>query len=157
VPSLTSAQVPNVKLRPAQQRLTPRPSNEDCWAQETQLGSDDAILVDRCPRPFKGLVICATGIPDKVRQHDSYPAYGLTIFQAHTVQASCRTRCNTDARVYGSCNAPCCRRSWRAQVQCAVSTSSCKTDFAHCILVRRGTQSTYREAHLDYRELSGLA
>jgi DNA replication regulator DPB11 len=33
-----------------------------CWAQETQ---DDAML-DTCPRPFKGVVLCATGIQDKV-------------------------------------------------------------------------------------------
>lgn len=64
---LTREQVPNVKLRPAEQGSIPRPTFDDCWAQETQLGSDDTILLDRCPRPFKGLVICATGIPDKVR------------------------------------------------------------------------------------------
>ena len=63
----TRAQVPNVKLRPAEKGTVPRPTFEDCWAQETQLGSDDTMLLDRCPRPFKGIVICATGIPDKVR------------------------------------------------------------------------------------------
>jgi DNA replication regulator DPB11 len=65
--NLTRVQVPNVKLRPAEKGTMPRPTFEDCWAQETQLGSDDTMLLDRCPRPFKGLVICATGIPDKVR------------------------------------------------------------------------------------------
>lgn len=67
--TLTREQVPNVKLRPAEKGVS-RPTFDDCWAQETQLGSDDTMLLDRCPRPFKGLVICATGIPDKVK--DTY-------------------------------------------------------------------------------------
>lgn len=39
-----------------------------CWAQETQ---DDATL-DTCPRPFKGVILCATGIQDKVRYCTGY-------------------------------------------------------------------------------------
>jgi len=39
-----------------------------CWAQETQ---DDAML-DTCPRPFKGVVLCGTGIQDKARYYTSY-------------------------------------------------------------------------------------
>ena len=36
--------------------------------QETQpLGSDDAPMTDTCPRPFAGMVFCATGTLDKVR------------------------------------------------------------------------------------------
>ncbi|PFH51104.1 hypothetical protein AMATHDRAFT_80477 [Amanita thiersii Skay4041] len=63
-----SHKVPNVKLRPAQPTptaTTSRPIPEDesmCWAQETQ----EASLVDPCPRPFKGVSVCATGIPDKL-------------------------------------------------------------------------------------------
>src|SRR5260221_1303578 len=112
---LTRAQVPNVKLRPAEKGSIPRPTIEDCLAQETQLGGDDTMLLDRCPRPFKGLVICATGIPDKVRStHGCNCHVGLTAFQADIVQASCRTWRNTYTRVYGSSNAPHCRRAWRA-------------------------------------------
>ena len=33
-----------------------------CWAQETQ----ETAALDTCPRPFKGVALCATGIQDKV-------------------------------------------------------------------------------------------
>ncbi|KAF9048823.1 hypothetical protein BJ165DRAFT_1580170 [Panaeolus papilionaceus] len=40
-------------------------ATECLWAEETQPGSDDMALVDSCPRPFKNVVICATGVTDK--------------------------------------------------------------------------------------------
>ena len=52
-------------LRPAEKGVFSRPLEESCWAADTQAGSDDTILLDLCPRPFKGIVICATGVPDK--------------------------------------------------------------------------------------------
>ncbi|CAA7267493.1 unnamed protein product [Cyclocybe aegerita] len=63
-----SHKVPNVKLRPAEKGSMSRPGEEDvstCWAQDTQFGSDDTTFHDPCPRPFKGIVICATGVEDK--------------------------------------------------------------------------------------------
>ncbi|KAF8193425.1 hypothetical protein BJ912DRAFT_241190 [Pholiota molesta] len=60
-----SNKVPNVKLRPADKGAYSRPIVESCWAQDTQLDSDDATLYDACPRPMKGIAICATGVPDK--------------------------------------------------------------------------------------------
>lgn len=67
-------QVPNVKLRPAQASSSSLSSSRlrvqhDSWVQdsdeikepETQAG------VDTCPRPFKGVILCATGVVDKVR------------------------------------------------------------------------------------------
>ncbi|KAF8920607.1 hypothetical protein CPB85DRAFT_1272057 [Mucidula mucida] len=66
-----SAKVPGVKLRPAQpqastSKIASEPHvNERLWAEETQLGSEDSTYIDTCPRPFRDLVICATGIQDK--------------------------------------------------------------------------------------------
>ncbi|KAK2460176.1 hypothetical protein APHAL10511_007855 [Amanita phalloides] len=63
-----SHKVPNVKLRPAQPgdgtgRTSRMVTEEEsaCWAQETQ----ETTVSDMCPRPFKGVVLCATGIQDK--------------------------------------------------------------------------------------------
>lgn len=66
-PSIKSPQVPGVKLRPAEKGSFSRSVEESCWAEDTQVGSDDTTVLDLCPRPFKGVVICATGVPDKVR------------------------------------------------------------------------------------------
>ncbi|TFK73235.1 hypothetical protein BDN72DRAFT_956649 [Pluteus cervinus] len=64
-----SHKVPNVKLRPAQpdalKTHASRFSDAECWAEDSQLGSDDTVLPDVCPRPFKKVVLCATGISDK--------------------------------------------------------------------------------------------
>lgn len=118
---LTPVQVPNVKLRPAEQGLTPCPSFDDCWAQETQLGSDDTMLMDPCPRPFKGLVICATGIIDKVDTPQNHiHRLPLTLLQADIIQTSRRIGCNAYSSVYRSCNSPHFQRSWRAEVQRAI-------------------------------------
>jgi hypothetical protein len=63
-------QVANVKLRP------PEPSSSTSaydtpqstfWVQDTQVENPEAGALDLCPRPFKGVVICATGVSDKVR------------------------------------------------------------------------------------------
>jgi len=61
----------------------------NCWAQETQPGSDDTSPLDLCPRPFKGLVICATGILDKVSvKVDDYMSNKLTTVLVYIIQAS---------------------------------------------------------------------
>ncbi|KAJ7236947.1 hypothetical protein C8J57DRAFT_1728118 [Mycena rebaudengoi] len=67
-----SKKVPNVRLRPAAadamaraRALTPEPTSY--WAEDSQIvGSDDTIMLGgSCPRPFKGVVVCATGVLDK--------------------------------------------------------------------------------------------
>ncbi|PPR02379.1 hypothetical protein CVT24_011721 [Panaeolus cyanescens] len=60
-----SHKVPNVKLRPADAGSYARIATECLWAAETQAGSDDTAQLDTCPRPFKNVVICATGVTDK--------------------------------------------------------------------------------------------
>ncbi|KAJ6473241.1 hypothetical protein C8R45DRAFT_409750 [Mycena sanguinolenta] len=67
-----SKKVPNVRLRPAaadamaQARGTsPQMSY---WAADSQqiVGSDDTVMIGgSCPRPFKNVVVCATGVVDK--------------------------------------------------------------------------------------------
>ncbi|KAI0788205.1 hypothetical protein C8Q74DRAFT_664413 [Fomes fomentarius] len=62
-----SKKVPGVKLRPAQPdaRKGAR-TPESTWTHSSGLDSDDETSVqDLCPRPFKGFVLCATGISDK--------------------------------------------------------------------------------------------
>jgi hypothetical protein len=61
-------QVPNVKLRPAQptDSVSRLAQFEKHWVEESQAGSDDASVLDLCPRPFKNIVVCATGVVDKV-------------------------------------------------------------------------------------------
>ncbi|TBU46920.1 PITH domain-containing protein [Dichomitus squalens] len=62
-----SKKVPNVKLRPAapsarRDLRTP----DSTWQHSSGLDSDEeASRTDLCPRPFKGFVLCATGIDDK--------------------------------------------------------------------------------------------
>lgn len=63
---LPTKKVPNVKLRPADKGAYAQPIVESCWAQDTQTGSDDTAGQDSCPRPLKGVSICATGVTDKV-------------------------------------------------------------------------------------------
>ncbi|KAJ7123099.1 hypothetical protein C8R44DRAFT_919020 [Mycena epipterygia] len=66
-----SKKVPNVKLRPAhpgamaRARASPEPTS--CWAEDSQIvGSDDTVMLGgSCPRPFKNVVVCATGVSDK--------------------------------------------------------------------------------------------
>ncbi|KAF5379657.1 hypothetical protein D9615_005773 [Tricholomella constricta] len=82
-----SNKVPNVKLRPPQEgavtRLQRRESSV-CWAQDSQLGSDDTSIVDVCPRPFKGVVLCATGIVDKPTLFKQALELGATSTSAFT-------------------------------------------------------------------------
>ena len=61
-----SYQVPNVKLRPADSSYGDLNVHSNLLAEDSQFGSDDSRYLDHCPRPFKGVVICATGVPDKV-------------------------------------------------------------------------------------------
>ncbi|RXW18764.1 hypothetical protein EST38_g7083 [Candolleomyces aberdarensis] len=62
-----SHRVPNVKLRPgqAQSSTLSLAKESSFWLQDSQIGSDDTAIRDTCPRPFKNVVLCATGIPDK--------------------------------------------------------------------------------------------
>ncbi|KAF8337796.1 hypothetical protein F5887DRAFT_1137752 [Amanita rubescens] len=93
-----SNKVPNVKLRPAapgsnvgggtttgtgpagRASLPMMEEESACWAQETQ---DDAML-DTCPRPFKGVVLCATGIQDKPTLFKQALELGATSTSAFT-------------------------------------------------------------------------
>jgi DNA replication regulator DPB11 len=61
-----------VKLRPAEPGATAaalraRETQTAGWAQDSEGEDGDASTMDTCPRPFKGVVLCATGIADKVR------------------------------------------------------------------------------------------
>lgn len=60
------SQVPNVRLRPAQ-AVPRKPTLRDLPSADSGFDSDaDASFVDSCPRPLRGVVVCATGINDKV-------------------------------------------------------------------------------------------
>ncbi|KAI1784898.1 hypothetical protein LXA43DRAFT_1186179 [Ganoderma leucocontextum] len=63
-----SKKVPGVKLRPAAPNTRRDLRTPDSTYQRSSgLDSDeDTSRVDLCPRPFKGFVLCATGISDKV-------------------------------------------------------------------------------------------
>ena len=62
--------VPNVKLRPAAPVERTNRSRNDTpplWARDMGLESEQEVsAIDLCPRPFRGVVVCATGIEDKV-------------------------------------------------------------------------------------------
>ncbi|TFK21460.1 hypothetical protein FA15DRAFT_672523 [Coprinopsis marcescibilis] len=60
-----SHKVPNVKLRPAQASYGDLSGSSQCLVQESQFDSDDTRMLDPTPRPFKGVVVCATGVKDK--------------------------------------------------------------------------------------------
>ncbi|KAI9066144.1 hypothetical protein FKP32DRAFT_1664998 [Trametes sanguinea] len=62
-----SKKVPGVKLRPvASSSRRDLRTPESAWTHSSGLDSDEeTIHGDLCPRPFKGLVLCATGISDK--------------------------------------------------------------------------------------------
>jgi hypothetical protein len=49
----------------ARARASPEPTS--CWAEDSQIvGSDDTVMIGGSCRPFKNVVICATGVLDKV-------------------------------------------------------------------------------------------
>ncbi|KAG5636707.1 hypothetical protein H0H81_007103 [Sphagnurus paluster] len=82
-----SAKVPNVKLRPAQEGALTRLRRQEssvCWAEDSQLGSDDTGIMDLCPRPFKGVVLCATGVVDKPTLFKQAVELGATSTSAFT-------------------------------------------------------------------------
>ncbi|KZT06146.1 uncharacterized protein LAESUDRAFT_701065 [Laetiporus sulphureus 93-53] len=64
-----SSKVPNVKLRPA--APASRGSKSQDIDQETHLpgwgvdSDQDTSAIDLCPRPFRNVVLCATGVDDK--------------------------------------------------------------------------------------------
>lgn len=74
-----SKKVPNVRLRPA-----PARSSEHCLVSESQAGSDDTVVADFCPRPFKNLVLCATGIKEKPTLFRKASELGATHVNAFT-------------------------------------------------------------------------
>lgn len=77
-----SNKVPNVKLRPVPAHLSAVP--ESCLAQESQADSDDTIVADLCPRPFKNFVLCATGIKEKPTLFRKASELGATHVNAFT-------------------------------------------------------------------------
>ncbi|KAG5721488.1 S-M checkpoint control protein rad4 [Termitomyces sp. T112] len=80
-----STKVPNVKLRPAQGVIPRRLRCDDSiLAEESHLGSDDTIAVDLCPRPFRGVVLCATGAFDKPTIFKQAVELGATTTSAFT-------------------------------------------------------------------------
>ncbi|KAL0069152.1 protein kinase activating protein dpb11 [Marasmius tenuissimus] len=80
-----STKVPNVKLRPAQISHKARDLQaEDVWAQDSQLPSDDTAIIDTCPRPFSGIVLCATGVLDKPGLFRQAVELGATTCNAFT-------------------------------------------------------------------------
>ncbi|KXN83795.1 S-M checkpoint control protein rad4 [Leucoagaricus sp. SymC.cos] len=79
-----SSKVPNVKLRPAPARELSRTSSERYLVADSQVGSDDTTVVDFCPRPFKNLVLCATGIKDKPALFKKALELGATHVSAFT-------------------------------------------------------------------------
>ncbi|KAM6504048.1 hypothetical protein JOM56_000991 [Amanita muscaria] len=118
-----SHRVPNVKLRPAQaagtssngkvkassRRLVDEGST--CFAQETQ----DTGTSDPCPRPFKGVVLCATGIADKPTLFKQAMELGATTSSALTSRVthlvatehgSAKYQCAVERRI------PILRPSW---------------------------------------------
>ncbi|KAI0725684.1 hypothetical protein C8Q72DRAFT_577757 [Fomitopsis betulina] len=65
-----SAKVPNVKLRPAAPADRVSRGHNDTpppmWARDLGLDSEQEVSgIDLCPRPFQGVVVCATGVDDK--------------------------------------------------------------------------------------------
>ncbi|KAI0363605.1 hypothetical protein BV20DRAFT_1031089 [Pilatotrama ljubarskyi] len=62
-----SKKVPGVKLRPAApSALKDLRTPDSTWTHSSGLDSDEETThADLCPRPFKGFVLCATGISDK--------------------------------------------------------------------------------------------
>lgn len=73
-----SFQVPNVKLRPAQPSSSASSKRSNGRSYRSSDDSKNLVrhsspdnepentFVDLCPRPFKGVILCATGIEDKV-------------------------------------------------------------------------------------------
>ncbi|TFK34587.1 hypothetical protein BDQ12DRAFT_726811 [Crucibulum laeve] len=85
-----SAKVPNAKLRPPQQGALSRTESEvsTWWAQDSQVASDDTAIMDTCPRPFRGIIICATGVVDKPTLFKQAIELGATPVSAFTDQVT---------------------------------------------------------------------
>ncbi|XP_006458959.1 hypothetical protein AGABI2DRAFT_183783, partial [Agaricus bisporus var. bisporus H97] len=79
-----SSKVPNVKLRPAPAHSLARDRSEQLLVADSQFGSEDTAIVDFCPRPFKNLIICATGIGDKPSLFRKAAELGATHVSAFT-------------------------------------------------------------------------
>ncbi|KAJ7174295.1 hypothetical protein C8R46DRAFT_1080571 [Mycena filopes] len=86
-----SKKVPNVRLRPAHPDAMARaraasPEAASCWAQDSQIvGSDDTVMLGgSCPRPFRNVVVCATGVLDKPELFKLALELGATSVSAFT-------------------------------------------------------------------------
>ncbi|KAJ7047936.1 hypothetical protein C8F04DRAFT_1023030, partial [Mycena alexandri] len=62
------------------------PEAASCWAQDSQIvGSDDTVLIGgSCPRPFRNVVVCATGVLDKPELFKLALELGATSVSAFT-------------------------------------------------------------------------
>jgi hypothetical protein len=69
-------------------RARASPEQTSWWAADSQIiGSDDTVMIGgSCPRPFKNVIVCATGVLDKVRgfcskeiENDAIPDAASTI------------------------------------------------------------------------------
>ncbi|KAF9078080.1 hypothetical protein BDP27DRAFT_1310729 [Rhodocollybia butyracea] len=64
-----SAKVPGVKLRPAQPGASSKiyvENDDTVRVQDSQFAGDDTGYFDPVPRPFNGVLLCATGLSDKL-------------------------------------------------------------------------------------------
>ncbi|PCH42583.1 hypothetical protein WOLCODRAFT_137970 [Wolfiporia cocos MD-104 SS10] len=108
-----SSKVPNVKLRPAAPRRN-RPAEPDAsvWERAWDHGSEGdmslASVVDLCPRPFRRVVLCATGVDDKTTlfkqaiELGAQPYNDLTDKVTHLIAAepgSAKYKCALENRI----------------------------------------------------------
>ncbi|KAJ7047172.1 hypothetical protein C8F04DRAFT_1387638 [Mycena alexandri] len=86
-----SKKVPNVRLRPAHPDAMARaraasPEATSCWVQDTPIvaTNDTQMIGGSCPRPFKSVVVCATGVPDMPELFKLAMELGATSVSAFT-------------------------------------------------------------------------
>ncbi|GJE85651.1 BRCT domain-containing protein [Phanerochaete sordida] len=106
-----SNKVPNVKLRPAQPQAAKRPQPEPGYSVDSGFDSNQdstQSFIDVCPRPFKSVVICATGISDKTTlfkqaiELGAQPLNDLTDKVTHllaTEPGSAKYKCALECRI----------------------------------------------------------
>ena len=125
-----SHKVPNVKLRPAIPASSASSSTSRNGAKQVKrkdsgfdsegdLDTSTTYSVDVCPRPFKGVVLCATGINDKACHAPLISGFSDVRFRwsDHTVQTSNRTRCPKPQRFDGQ-GYPChCRMFGKRKIK----------------------------------------
>ncbi|KAJ7766878.1 hypothetical protein B0H16DRAFT_374721 [Mycena metata] len=86
-----SKKVPNVRLRPAHPDAMARaraasPDATSCWVRDTPVvaSNDTQMIGGSCPRPFKNVVVCATGVSDKPELFKLAAELGATSVSAFT-------------------------------------------------------------------------